>query len=140
LVTFVSLFLGLGLGNQTVAVQVAEPVARVEILLDDKPSAVLVAVAGVTAASGNRRRGVLLVLGPESEDSSDATPATARRYLAALGVPLFVWSPDPATARNSPWGEARLVSTPGPMSRATNRIFRELERQRIVWVEGKHLP
>jgi len=34
LVSFVSLFLGLVVGSQTVVLDVAEPVARVEILLD----------------------------------------------------------------------------------------------------------
>ncbi len=108
--------------------------------LGDQRLADAVAVAGVTAAGGNRRRAVLLVLGPEAEDASEATPAAVRRYLAALGVPLFVWSPEPTTVQDSPWGNVQLVSTPALMSRATNQIFHELERQRIVWVEGKHLP
>lgn len=111
-----------------------------EDTVGDQRLADAVAVAAVAAAGGNRRRGVLLVLGAEADDSSEATPEVVRHYLAALGVPLFVWSPDAATARDSPWGRAANVSTPSLMARATSRIFHDLERQRIVWVEGTHLP
>lgn len=98
-----------------------------------------VAVAAVAAAGSNRRRAVLLVLGPDPEDTSEVTPDTVRRYLEALGVPLFVWSFDQGIIEDTPWGEVVDVSTPRLMSLASDRILRALNRQRIVWVEGKHL-
>ncbi len=98
-----------------------------------------VAVAGVTVAGSNRRRGVLLVLAGPSPDASEAAPATIRRYLESLAVPLFVWSVDPAYT-DSVWGPAEDVSSARHMSRATREIFKALESQRIAWLEGIHLP
>lgn len=99
-----------------------------------------VAVAGVTAAGSNRRRAVLLVLGSDVEDSSEATPDAVRRYLHALGVPLYVWTLEPTTYQTSSWGKGEDASTARLMARASSKIFHQLKRQRIVWVEGKHLP
>jgi hypothetical protein len=98
-----------------------------------------VAIAGVTAASANRRRGVLLILGENPEDASEASPAMIRSYLESLAVPLFLWTVSPGD-RDSAWGEAIDVSTPRRMSQATRRIHRRLEAQRIVWLGGIHLP
>lgn len=99
-----------------------------------------VAVAAVTAAGSNRRRAVLLVLGSDAEDSSEATADAVRRYLHALGVPLFVWTLEPTTYQTSSWGKSEDVSSARLMARASSKIFHRLKRQRIVWVEGKHLP
>jgi hypothetical protein len=98
-----------------------------------------VAIAGVTAASANRRRAVLLILGENPEDTSEASPAMVRRYLESLAVPLFIWTVSP-TGQDSTWGAAIDVSTPRRMSQATRQIHRRLEAQRIVWLEGIHLP
>jgi len=100
-----------------------------------------VAVAGVTAAGSNRRRAVLLILGPEPEDASEITPGVARRYLDRLHVPLFVWTigSEPATEQRM-WGAATAVKDPSTMARASRELFRFLERQRIVWLDGFHLP
>lgn len=99
-----------------------------------------VAIAAVTAAGGNRRRGVLLVLGDKTTDSSEASADTVRRYLESLEVPLFVWTVGSAPQDDTPWGPATDASSPRHMSQATHEIFRQLERQRIVWLEGLHLP
>ena len=99
-----------------------------------------VAVAAVTVAGSNRRRGVLLVLGDSTSDASEASPEVIRRYLASLAVPLFVWAVNPVAASQSPWGPASDVSTPKLMTRATKELFRDLEAQRIVWLEGLLLP
>jgi len=99
-----------------------------------------VAVAAVTVAGGNRRRGVLLVLGDQPRDSGEASPDVVRRYLESLAVPLFVWTVGPATGTDTLWGRATDVSSSRLMSRATRALFRDLERQRIVWLEGIHLP
>ena len=51
-----------------------------------------VATAGLAAVNENRRRAVLLVLSGKEKDASRYDPATVRRFLAALRVPLYVWS------------------------------------------------
>lgn len=99
-----------------------------------------VAIAAVTAASGNRRRGVLLVLGDTTEDASDAAPEAIRRFLKSLAVPLFVWTIGPSVVVETPWGPATDASSPKRMSRASRELFHHLEKQRIVWLEGIHLP
>jgi hypothetical protein len=52
-----------------------------------------VAVAGLNAVRNNRRRAVVLVLGARGDDASQLDPVAVRGYLAALRVPLYVWSP-----------------------------------------------
>jgi len=91
-----------------------------------------VAVAAVKAVSSGRRRAVLLVLG-NKPDNSFHSPATVRQYLAAIGVPLFVWSVfgrpgDPG------WGEAEDVSTLEKLEAATEKIRGALDTQRIAWI------
>jgi hypothetical protein len=100
-----------------------------------------VAVAGLFAASRSQRRAVVLVLGPEPEDGGRFDPAMARRYLRALRVPLQVWVTDPrAVAAQAGWGEAILVSDPARLERAVLDLSQALDRQRILWVRGSHLP
>jgi hypothetical protein len=38
------------------------------------------------------------------------------------------------------WGDVRPVPTKSALRRAVNELSESLERQRIVWVEGLHLP
>lgn len=101
-----------------------------------------VAVAGLQAAAGNRRRAVVLVL-QEGEDASRHEPAAVRRYLEAIGVPLHVWSLvelrklPPALAA---WGEVQDVSSPAGLRRAAARLRDDVATQRIVWIDGRHLP
>lgn len=97
-----------------------------------------VAVAGLNALARNRRRAVVLVLGPAPEDASRLLPAEARRYLGLLRVPLFVWSPHEHPA--SPWGEVTDISTGTDLLRAIGELSDAVDRQRIVWIEGRHLP
>ena len=106
-----------------------------------------VAVAGLQALAGGRPRAVVLVLGGSPEDASRYDPATVRRYLAAIRVPLFVWSvekpaekPAAASPALAAWGEVEDVSTVSRLRAAVSRLRNELESQRIVWVEGTHLP
>jgi len=112
-----------------------------------------VAVAGLQALAGHHPRAVLLVLGPQPEDGSRYSPAAIRRYLAALRVPLHVWSLAPPAARpsDSPsvtfvspstaaaWG-ATDVSNRRRLLEAIGQLRQDLDRQRIVFVEGLHLP
>jgi hypothetical protein len=100
-----------------------------------------VAVAGLQAAAENYRRAVVLVLGRDGEDSSRYDPARVRRYLESIHVPLFVWSLyGPNTSAAKPWGGAEDISTVFKLSAAVTKLRNELESQRIVWLEGRHLP
>src|SRR5688572_19257902 len=72
-----------------------------------------VAVAGLQALSGGRPRAVVLVLGGAPEDASRYDPATVRRYLAAIRVPLFVWSVEKDAAASpalAAWGKVEDTS------------------------------
>ncbi|MGH9464357.1 MAG: hypothetical protein ACRD0X_01840, partial [Thermoanaerobaculia bacterium] len=93
----------------------------------------------VEAAAGARRRAVLLVLGADPADASQFAPETVRGYLQALRVPLVVWRAGRATTATA-WGGAIDVSTVPRLETAAKDLRRALERQRIVWVEGTHLP
>jgi hypothetical protein len=100
-----------------------------------------VASAGLAAATENRRRAVLLVLSGGEQDASRYGAATVRRFLAALRVPLFVWSlgdPKPGSTAAT-WG-AEDVSMTRHLYRAVERIRDELDSQRIVMVDGRRLP
>jgi hypothetical protein len=100
------------------------------------------AVAGLQAAAGNRRRAVVVVLGGDCADASRYSPAAVRGYLAAIRVPLHVWSL--AKPRDCPalaaWGEVEDISALPLLRRAAKRLREELEAQRIVWIEGQHPP
>lgn len=98
-----------------------------------------VAVAAISAVAGGRRRAVVLVLG-DARDYSEHSPAVVRRFLEALGVPLFVWSiegPRPDLAAS--WGEVDDVSTMDKLVEASQRIRRTLAAQRVVWVTADPL-
>jgi len=96
-----------------------------------------VAVAGVEAVATGRRRAVILVLG-KSPDASHYSPADVRRYLAAIGVPLFVWSVDgPRPDLAGSWGEVVDVSTMEKMDAAGAVVRGALEVQRIAWMRGE---
>ena len=106
-----------------------------------------VAVAGLQALSGSRPRAVVLVLGASPEDASRYEPATVRRYLDSIRVPLFVWSverpaekPAAASPALAAWGKVEDVSTLARLRSAVADLREELASQRIVWVEGTHLP
>jgi hypothetical protein len=81
------------------------------------------------------------VLGREITDSSRYDPATARRYLQTIHVPLFVWSLyGPETPAARVWGGAEDISTLAGLKEAVRRLRTELDSQRIVWLDGRHLP
>jgi hypothetical protein len=165
MIEFVTLFLGLVLGVREVALVVGDEVAAVEIRLNDAPVATLtgppwtlllsfgvesavpgpdrladaVAVAGLKAAELGHRRAVVLLLGAApGDDPSQITRPQARRYLERLRVPFEVWSLGGEDA--GPWGRARDVSTLNKLALAVRALARDLDRQRIVWVDGVHLP
>lgn len=100
-----------------------------------------VAVAGLQAAAENHRRAVVLLLDGDAEDDSRYDPATVRRYLESVRVPLYVWS---LYGAKSPaieaWGGAVDVSSIPKLATAVARLREDLASQQIVWIEGRHLP
>jgi hypothetical protein len=103
-----------------------------------------VAVAGLQAAAENDRRAVVLVLGREDEDASRYDVATVRRYLESIRVPLFVWTLyGPETPGAKAWaggGGSDDISTLAKLETAVDRLKADLAEQRIVWLDGRHLP
>jgi hypothetical protein len=102
-----------------------------------------VAVAGLKAMEENRRRAVLLVLnGDELEDYSRYDADAVRRFLAALRIPLYVWTlgkPTPGTFATS-WGPTVAVDEASNLYRAVADLHNDLRAQRIVLVDGRHVP
>jgi hypothetical protein len=100
-----------------------------------------VAVAGLQALAGNRPRAVLLVLGYGPKDASRYDAGTVQHYLESVRVPLAIWS---LGERNSPavlaWGGAEEISSLAKLQDAFTRLDNLLAIQRIVWIEGSHLP
>jgi hypothetical protein len=102
-----------------------------------------VAVAGLSAMTENRRRAVLLLLaGDETHEASRYDADTVRRFLAAIRVPLHVWALS-AKAEGPfamAWGPAMEVQSTGGLAAAVAALRRDLDSQRIVMVDGRHLP
>jgi hypothetical protein len=99
------------------------------------------AVAGVQAAAENYRRAVVLVLGGGIKDVSRYDPATVRAYLESIRVPLFVWSLyGPASESAKAWGQTEDISSLPKLENAVAKLRAELDSQKIVWIEGRHLP
>ena len=107
---------------------------------DNQRLADAVAVAGITAAGGRSRRAVVLYLGDRAPDDSNLTAAQVRRYLERLQVPLEVWTTSQRKDLESTWGDASKVVTYAQIEGAWKRLKKDLERQRVVWVSGIHLP
>ena len=100
-----------------------------------------VAVAGLQASAENYRRAVVLVVGRETKDASRYDPTTVRAYLESIRVPLFVWSLyGPSSPAAKAWGETEDISSLPRLEAAVARLKAELEAQKMVWLEGRHLP
>jgi hypothetical protein len=100
-----------------------------------------VAVAGLQAAADNRRRAVVLVLGSSVTDASHYAPETVRAYLDSVHVPLFVWNLyGEASPAAQSWRDSEDVSTLEKLEQAVKRLRAVLDSQRIVWLDGRHLP
>jgi hypothetical protein len=100
-----------------------------------------VGVAAISATARDRRRAVVLLLGAEEDDESPLEVKNVRGFLRYLRVPFFVWS---LTTEVTPvakrWGPVEDVSTNGLFDAAVSSLSKYLDRERIVWVEGTHLP
>jgi hypothetical protein len=101
-----------------------------------------VAVGGLHAAAGNRRRAVVLLAGERPLDDPAVDVADVRGFLADLRVPLRIWSLDRVAEPELllQWGEAEDVSGIHRLGRAAKRLEDDLERQVIIWIDGAHLP
>jgi hypothetical protein len=107
-----------------------------------------VAAAGRTVAANGRTRAVVLVRSGSQKDASFYTPEAVRHYLQQLGVPLVVWSiaPDRGQGRgrkkhvSDVWGPTTDISTPAQLRQALGDLRDLLDRQRVLWIEGSHLP
>jgi hypothetical protein len=90
----------------------------------------------------NQRRAVVVVAGAEGLRDNPESVLRTREFLSAIGVPLVVWTPVPRKLRpaSCPWGEVVDVRTYGDLYDADNALQKLLRRQRVVWVEGNHLP
>lgn len=105
-----------------------------------RPSAAM-AVGGLLAFESRRRRAVVYVPGSEREPADALTPAVVRRYLERLHVPIVVWDPEKTPAAHlGEWGEARSVGSLEKLANAFDELKKELDRQWIVWLDGRHLP
>ena len=99
-----------------------------------------VTLAGTQAAGTNHRRTVLLIVAGPWEDHSQFDVAAVRRYLDALNVPLVVWRVGEDETGGAEWEPAEEISDYGDLKRAWRALEKDLDRQRIVWLEGLHLP
>lgn len=99
-----------------------------------------VVAAALTAAEYSHPRAVVLVL-TGNPDASFRSARAARAYLSDLGVPLVVWlagTAAPVAALD--WGGGEDVHTRAALRAAVKSLEAALDEQRIVWVEGAHLP
>lgn len=104
------------------------------------------AVAGKTALGGNKVRAIVLLLGDDDGESSEQSSlevdssvlnfGQVQSYLAAIQVPLFCWEPD-AGRRCSGTRAFRGV---GGVVELLASLDQAMSSQRIVWLEGNHLP
>jgi hypothetical protein len=93
-----------------------------------------VGVAGLNAITGAHRRAVVLVLSAR-DDASAHSPQSVRRYLASIGVPLFVWSANgPRPELRNVWGTIDDISSLPKLQAAVERLRAELKSQRVAWV------
>jgi len=113
-----------------------------ETMVPGKRIADAVAAAGIVAINENRRRAVLLVISGDEKDESRQDPATVRKFLEAIRVPLFVWclkKPAPGSPLAA-WGECTDAKISQTLTLEIEKIRHELDAQRIVLLDGRHLP
>jgi hypothetical protein len=107
----------------------------------DQRLADAVVVAGLQALAGNRPRAVLLVLGYGPKDTSRYDAGVVGHYLESVRVPLVVWS---LGGHDAPagfaWPGTEDISSLPKLESAFSRLNENLATQRIVWIDGGHLP
>lgn len=99
-----------------------------------------ISVAALSASGRNRARAVLFLYGG-SPDASRLAPEVVRRYLAKLRVPLHVWAVNlPAARKAERWGKVTVVRDYPAFLAAGRALLDDVAAQRIVWLDGVHLP
>ena len=64
-----------------------------------------------------------------------------RAYLEDLRVPFYVWEPESRPSDQfAAWGDIRSTGTIKDLAAAFEEVTALLDRQWIVWIDGKHLP
>jgi len=96
------------------------------------------AVAGVSVASLRGRRAAVLLVDQNSIDASDLEGEIVRRYLADIQVPLHVWRTGKESSDE--WGKAQRIHPRSQLDLAWRNLLENLDRQRVAWVRGRHLP
>ncbi len=95
-----------------------------------------------------RRRALVVMAAEPRKDEGMFTSAQVRGYLHSLQVPLLIWSTS-SSDLHPDWGRVRHVgfdprserrAWPDDFDEAAAELKRSLKRQRIVWLEGRHLP
>jgi len=95
-----------------------------------------VAASGLVAASGPRKRAIVLILGPEElPDESLFTPAEAQAYLSEVGVPLFVLRT--GKARDDGWPQGTKVVAMFDVGKALRNIAKQVLSQDVFWFPGE---
>lgn len=100
-----------------------------------------VAVAALEAVAGDRRRAVVLVEVPESEDRSYYSMPTVERFLEALDVPFHVWTlaaDGGGAGPSDPGSTGRRIASLEALEGAARELQEDLETQQVVWVSGRH--
>ena len=95
-----------------------------------------VAAAGYELGRSPRRRAVVLVLNRfDRLNASTFDARQARAYLSEVLVPLVVWRIGPAEV-GPEWPEGKVIASLDELRDAFESLVREVERQRIAWLEG----
>ncbi len=95
-----------------------------------------VAASGLVAASGPRKRAIVLVLGPgQQHDESLFTPAEARAYLSEVGVPLFVFRT--GKVQDDGWPAGVTIITMFDLGKALRGVAKQVLSQHVVWYRGE---
>jgi hypothetical protein len=110
---------------------------RMPLVLENLSFAV--ASAATSAADGGHRRAVVVILGSFPRDAGQLTPALVKTFLESLRVPLHVIEVDSGPELTK-WGELRHAPTRPLFERAVAAVASDLERQRIVWIQGAYVP
>ena len=74
------------------------------------------------------------------EEESRLKLADVRAYMQHLNVPLVVWVIGDRAIPAIEGTEVQRATSFRQLQKAKKRLSEELDRQRIVWLEGRHLP
>ena len=99
-----------------------------------------VAVAGLWASGGTRRRAVILVHGSRAGWDDEFTAENVRGFLGAVQVPFFHWTLGEPETADVGWGPARQISSLDELNAGVREVQKHLKSQIIVWLDGDHLP